>query len=207
VYAPHVYTGVFTADELATGTRVLPMEGGYGAVIDDSKDLGLPLWVGEFGNNPEDDDTLLKRHYELQDSYGLAGTLWLWKENQNDVSPEVNWGVYGPPFGQGTPNPKRIALTSRAYPLFTAGRLDQMSYDPTSHGFDIRGTSKRVRCGDRAHASLVFVPAAYSGPIGAERAHVETFDRDGAREVYVYPDGGPYRVASDAAPGRPCGPA
>src|SRR5205823_11321091 len=142
---------------------------------------------------------------QLQDKYALGGTLWLWKENRNDTNPDAFWGVYGPPFGQGTPQPKRIALTSRAFPLYTAGKLDSMTYDPAGGSFDARATSPRVECGDRDHAALVFVPRAYSGPVSAEHARVETFDRDGAREAYVYPDGGAYRVHSGgtAAPACP----
>src|SRR5256885_5636424 len=116
--------------------------------------------MGEFGNSPQNDDTLLKTSYQLQDKYTLGGTLWLWKENQNDTNPNAFWGVYGPPFGQGTPQPKRIALTSRAFPLYVAGHLTAMSYDPSNGAFDVRATSARVECGDRAHATLVFVPAA-----------------------------------------------
>jgi hypothetical protein len=49
------------------------------------------------------------------------------------------------------------------------------------------------------------VPQAYSGPIAAEHAQVEVFNRNGSREAYVYPDGGAYRIfnGSGAAPG--CG--
>jgi endoglycosylceramidase len=204
VYTPHVYTGVFTADQEVASTRFFPDDGGYKSAMSDAEALGLPLWIGEFGNNPQDDDTLLKTSYELQDRYALGGALWLWKENANDTNPNAFWGVYGPPFGQGTPQPKRIALTSRAYPLYTAGRLEGMSYQAAGGAFDIRADSQRVRCGDRAHAALVFVPRAYTGPIGAENARVQVFDRDGAREAYVYPDGGPYRVLSAGAPARTC---
>jgi len=205
VYAPHVYTGVFTADQEVASTRFFPSDGGYKATIDDAKALGLPLWIGEFGNNPQDDDTLLKTSYALQDKYGLAGTLWLWKENQNDTNPNAFWGVYGPPFGRGTAQPKRIGLTSRAFPLYTAGKLDSMSYDPGAGSFDIRATSSRVECGDRSHATLVFVPRAYQGPVSAEHARVETFDRDGgSREAYVYPDGGAYRVRSGGSAAPQC---
>jgi hypothetical protein len=78
-----------------------------------------------------------------------------------------------------------------------------MSYDPAKASFDIHATSGPVQCGDRAHAALVFVPHAYGGPISAEHAQVEVFDRNGSREAYVYPDGGAYRVfgGSTAAPG------
>src|SRR5262249_34536772 len=56
VYAPHVYTGVFTLDQLAASMRFFPSDGGYRSAITDARALGLPLWIGEFGNNPADDE-------------------------------------------------------------------------------------------------------------------------------------------------------
>jgi hypothetical protein len=61
-----------------------------------------------------------------------------------------------------------------------------------------------VRCGDRSHATVLFVPHAYGGPVSAEHAQVEVFDRNGSREAYVYPDGGMYRVFSGASAARGC---
>jgi endoglycosylceramidase len=51
VYAPHIYTGVFTADQETASQRFQPMDQGYQATMDDAKALGLALWIGEFGNN------------------------------------------------------------------------------------------------------------------------------------------------------------
>src|SRR5207244_13299677 len=130
-----------------------PDDGGYKTTIDDAKALGLPLWIGEFGNNPQDDDTLLKTSLQLQDKYALGGTLWLWKENRNDTNPNAFWGVYGPPFGPGTPQPTRVLLTSRATPMATAGTLESINYKPYKRTFEVRGQAKRVRCGDRVHAT------------------------------------------------------
>jgi hypothetical protein len=201
VYAPHIYTGVFTADALSGGPRTFSMDDGYRNAIADAQALGLPLWVGEFGNNPVDDDTLLRQHYELEDRYGVPGTLWLWKENANDTNPQFFWGVYGPPFGQGTPQPKRVMYTSRVYPVDLAGDLQSLGYDPVRHAFDLRaGRAHRTRCGDRAHATLLFVPAAATAPIAASGARIQVFARGGgAREVYVYPRRASYRVHSVAA--------
>ncbi len=183
VYAPHIYTGVFTADQEVASTRFFPSENGYRSAALDAKVLGLPLWVGEFGNNPQDDDTLLTTSYRLQDQYGVGGAIWLWKENANDVNQAVNWSVYG--------NAKRIRLAARAYPLFLAGELRSMSYDPPTGSFDIRATAKHaVRYGDRAHATIVFVP--HSVPVAVENARAQRF----GHELYVYPRRGAYRIHS-----------
>jgi endoglycosylceramidase len=194
VYAPHIYTGVFTYDQQVAQQRFAPMDAGYEATIDDARALGLPLWIGEFGNNPSDDDTLLRQHFRLQDDYLLGGALWLWKENANDIDPTFFWGVYGPPFGRGTPQPKRILLTSRATPMATAGVLRSIDYAPYKRTFDVRASAKRVRCGDRRHATVLWVPK--QGGIAATGARLEVFRRAGGREVYVYPNGGSYRVFS-----------
>ena len=206
VYAPHIYTGVFTADQEVASRRFMPNDGGYRSAISDAKALGLPLWVGEFGNNPQDDDTILRTHYTLQDKYLLGGTLWLWKENANDVNGSVFWGVYGKPFGRGTPQPKRILITSRATPMAADGTLDSVHYGAGSGDFDIRADSASpVSCGDLSRATVLFVPPAVTAPVVAEGASIDVFSRAGAREVYVYPYGGPYRLYS-GQPGDVTGP-
>jgi endoglycosylceramidase len=203
VYAPHVYTGVFTLDQELTGQRFFPPDGGYRSSIADAKTLDTPLWVGEFGNNPSDDQTLLRTSYSLQDQYGLAGTLWLWKENANDVNPSFFWGVYGPPFGAGTPQPRRQKFVDRAFALSTAGTLQSQHYDPDASSFELRATSQRVGTGDRGAATVVFLPQNVNGAVTAENADLELFDRFGAREAYVYPRGGPYRLLATAAGAPP----
>jgi hypothetical protein len=195
VYAPHVYTGVFTVDQQVASQRFFPGDGGYNSAIQDAKALGLPLWIGEFGNTPGDDDSILRLSYALQDKDQVGGALWLWKENANDVNGAVFWGVYGKPFPPGVPQPSRIKFTSRAYPMATAGHLLSFTYDPDQADFELRATSTAVARGDRAHATLIFIPAAATDGVAAEHATVEVFDRGGgAREAYVYPDGGPYHV-------------
>jgi endoglycosylceramidase len=195
VYAPHIYTGVFTLDQQAASTRFFPSEAGYESAISDAKALGLPLWIGEFGNNPSDDNTVLRTSYELQDHYGLGGALWLWKENANDVNRAVFWGIYGPPFPPGTAQPQRIFYTSRAFPLYTAGAMESFAYDPSSASFDLHAESPPVPSRARNQATVIFVPRAVGARIAATGAHVRTVSRaDGNRIAYAWPTGGPYRV-------------
>jgi endoglycosylceramidase len=195
VYAPHVYTGVFTLDQTVASTRFFPSDGGYKSAITDAKALGLPLWIGEFGNNPSDDNTLLRTSYELQDLYGLGGALWLWKENANDVNRAVFWGVYGPPFPPGTPQASRVLYTSRTFPLYTAGDLKSFAYNPSAASFDLEAESPAVPPRARSSATLIFVPSAVTASIAATGARVRTVSNsDGSRTVYVWPTGGPYRV-------------
>jgi hypothetical protein len=195
VYAPHIYTGVFTLDQQVASTRFFPSEAGYESAISDAKALGLPLWVGEFGNNPENDNTLLRTSYELQDRYGLGGALWLWKENANDVNRAVFWGIYGPPFPPGTPQPLRVFYTSRAFPLYAAGELKSFAYDPGSASFDMHAESPPVPGRARKRATVIFVPSAVGASVVGSGARVQTVSRgNGDRIVYAWPTGGPYRI-------------
>jgi endoglycosylceramidase len=185
VYAPHVYTRTFTP-------TTFPMDGGYLSAVSDAQHLGLPLWVGEFGDSPSDDQTVLAAHYQLQDSFGLGGALWVWKENVNEPSA---WGVYGPPFGAGVAQPERISLSSRPYPLYTAGNLRSLSYDPGTGRFAMTATSKAVPVGDDAHATVVSVPAAVRGAVHATRARVVVARSAGGRVAWVFPVGGRYSLS------------
>jgi endoglycosylceramidase len=195
VYAPHIYTGTFTLDQQVASTRFFPSEGGYESAISDAKALGLPLWIGEFGNNPENDSTLLHTSLELQDRYGLGGALWLWKENANDVNRTVFWGVYGPPFPPGTPQASRIFYTSRAFPIYTAGHVLSFAYDPAGPSFDLRAESPPVPKGNRGLATVIFIPTAVTAPVGGTGARLLTVPRRaGGRLVYAWPTGGPYHV-------------
>jgi endoglycosylceramidase len=209
VYAPHVYTGVFTIDALlgAPQPRLFSVAQGYANAQDDAAALGLPLWIGEYGNSPAQDATLLEQHFAAQDGGGVGGTLWLWKENANDVVGNVFWGVYGPPFGPGTPQPERIRITARAYPEALAGTLTSVVYDDHGFTFDLKATSAGVAPGDTDASTLVFVPATVHGTVVAINADVREVDRGGgAREAVVAPRGGAYEVrvggaAADQAAG------
>jgi hypothetical protein len=138
---------------------------------------------------------LLRTSYELQDRYELGGALWLWKENANDVNAAVFWGVYGPPFGRGVPQRRRLAFVSRAYPLAIAGRLSSFSYDAGRGTFDLRATARPVRYRARSRATLIWVPRRCHCRVVARGTRVQEFrSGSGSVEVYAYPRGGAYRV-------------
>jgi hypothetical protein len=90
-----------------------------------------------------------------------------------------------------------LRYVARPFPLAVAGELRGYAYDVDRRALDLRAASSRVAFGDRAHATVLFVPAAVTAGLRAEHARLEVFDRgDGAREAYVYPRGGPYRVST-----------
>lgn len=199
VYAPHVYTHVFTAGAVAGTPDPVTFRQDYGAAVDDARSLGLPLWIGEFGCAPRRDADLLRQHYGEQESLRIGGTLWLWKENANDEERDTFWGVYGPPFtgrsARGVPQPERIRRTSRVYPVATFGRLLTATSDPFRGTARLVATSpRRVGPGDRAHATVVRVPAVFRGRVVVRGGRFRTVRRGGARTVWVFPRRGRYSL-------------
>ncbi|HWC34502.1 MAG TPA: cellulase family glycosylhydrolase [Mycobacteriales bacterium] len=198
VYAPHVYTDVFTLGAVAGTPEVATFASDYAAAAGDAKALGLPLWVGEFGGPPASDRAVLANHYSEQESWRIGGTMWLWKENANDTAPDTFWGIYGPPFWgkdvRGVAQPKRVRRTSRVYPVLTAGRLLRSTSDPSAGTARIVATSPRVTRGDRHDGALVEVPAVFRGRIVVTGARDEVVSRGAGRDVWLYPDGGRYSL-------------
>jgi endoglycosylceramidase len=211
VFAPHVYTGVFTPDAELGGLLpgidkilgpLFTLSGGYGSAVGDAKALGLPLWVGEFGNGVADDDTLLRGHYQQQDQDVIGSALWTWESLGADNTDGVDFCVVqGPTPSSVVPFPSRVKFTARAYPMFTAGTVQSLSYDPDSAGFDLKANSPVVTQGDNSHATVLYVPAVVTAPIEADGAQMRAVPRgDGSRDVYVYPAGGDYHVYAGAPP-------
>lgn len=199
VYTPHIYTRVFTVDAALAGAfgtpTFLPMSEGYQTSIAEARAMGMPVWVGEFGNNVHDDATQLAGHYDAQDAAGIGSGLWVWKadvDRKASVAKEP-FSVLHQPFGRGVPFPSRIVYTSRAYPVLLAGTLTSMSYDAPHATFDLTATSAAVH--DRRHATVVFVPARATGRVVASGARVVVVPAGhGNRLAWVYPTGGSYRV-------------
>lgn len=206
VYAPHIYTRVFTLDaELGSAlpgiggllAPLFPISASYANAVGDAQVLGLPLWVGEFGNDVTDDDTLLRGHYQYADSNAIGNALWAWKGLQAIDSTDCYCDIQGPQPDQLYTFPSRLKFSARAYPVYTAGTLQSLSYDPDTPGFDFQASAAAVNPGDADHATLLYVPAAVTAPLQAEGALLQVHARgDGARDVYVYPTGGSYRVHS-----------
>ncbi|HVV74729.1 MAG TPA: cellulase family glycosylhydrolase [Mycobacteriales bacterium] len=198
VYAPHVYTDVFTLGAVAGTPEIATFGSDYGAAVADAKALGVPLWVGEFGGPPASDKSVLAQHYAEQERLRIGGTMWLWKENANDTAPDTFWGIYGPPFWgkdvRGIPQPKRVRRTSRVYPVLTAGTLLRAVSNPFTGSAEVAATSSKVAVGDRDRAALVEVPSVFRGRIVVTGATWQVVHRGPDREVWVYPNGGRYAV-------------
>jgi endoglycosylceramidase len=197
VYAPHVYTRVFTPDQALNSPAldaVFPLDGGYRSAVQDAAALGLPLWVGEFGNDVPEDGVVLRAHYANADADTIGNSLWVWKADQS-----ANFSVYHGPFGAGVPFPSRVKFTSRAYPIFTVGRITSVAYAPDSGAFRMTaGLASPVApptCGDRARATVVFVPAAAGDRVAAVNAAIETVAVPGGLLLFAYPGAGDYALS------------
>jgi endoglycosylceramidase len=188
VYAPHVYTGVFTADSTVLQGKAGSLESSdadYQAAVEDAKALGLPLWVGEFGNDPRDDRRLLDPHYSHQDTLGIGGAIWVWKEHGA-------WGVLAPPYdGGGADRKTRTTRVATAYPVATVGVLDAFTSDPFAGSAELRAHAPASRT-----PTIVVLPATFRGALHVTGAAHQVRMRDGVREVLLYPRGGPYRLAT-----------
>jgi endoglycosylceramidase len=204
VYAPHIYTHVFTPDaELESVlpgisgvlAPLFPLSSSYANAVADAQALGLPLWVGEFGNDVTDDDTLLRGHYQYADANAIGNALWAWKGLQAIDSKDCYCDLQGPQPDRLYTFPSRLKFSARAYPVYTAGTLQSLGYDPDQPGFDLQASSSAVNPGDVDHATVLYVPAAVTAPLQVEGASLQVQPRsDGSRDVYVYPAGGAYRV-------------
>jgi len=197
VYAPHVYTNTFTLNTelgLSALNALYPANGGYDSAVQDARSLGLPLWVGEFGNGVAQDNTLLRSRYSNQDRLEVGGALWYWK---GFASLDGHWSVlYDDSTHVDAAYPSRIKLSDRAYPIYAAGTIESLSYDPDTGGFGLRARSRRARTGDPGHATVVYIPAAVQGPVNVTGASLVLVPASGgAREAFVYPRGGAYGVS------------
>jgi hypothetical protein len=191
VYAPHVYTGVFTADSTVLQGKAGQLQtsgSDYAAAVADAKALGLPLWVGEFGNDPHDDRRVLDPHYAHQDTDAIGGALWIWKEHGA-------WGALAAPYnGGGVPRADRIRRISTAYPTAVEGVLDGFSSDPFRGTAEVRGHGPAVRRGDRRHATVIVLPAPFTRQPVVTRAAYDVAVVNGVRQVLLYPRGGSWEL-------------
>ena len=202
VYAPHIYTHVFTPDAEAGAPQLAPLftvDAGYDSAAADARTLDVALWDGEFGTDVADDETTLRQHYDAMDRLGVGGVLWVWKADGS--AQQGGFSAMQGPFGRGTPFPSRVKFTDRAYPVYLAGTLRSLHYDPDRASFDLQATARRVRPGRTARATIVRVPARANGRISATGATLRVRPAGGgARVIEAYPRGGAYRVA--IAPAR-----
>lgn len=131
VYAPHVYTHVFTSTAaLATLT-----EDDLRPSIDhahlEAQAWGTPLVIGEFGIGPTatNANAWVGFELDLMDEYFAGSSFWLWKEESQD-----SWGLFDHDAAAGTWTERAsfVAAVSRPHASRIAGTPTGTTWDATT---------------------------------------------------------------------------
>jgi endoglycosylceramidase len=172
VFAPHIYTGVFTADAMAGSPGSVQSAGAdWDGAVADAKRLGLPMWVGEFGNGPADDRARLMPAFAQMNARGIGGAMWIWRENHNDTNASQTWSIAGT---------AREVTAARGYPAVIGGDLLSLADDPLAHTF-------ALQIGAAKGWTVIFLPPAENGPLHATGARATVRQIGQARVVTLHP--------------------
>jgi endoglycosylceramidase len=209
VYAPHQYTHVFTVDTTLGSQLPTPAPIPYPSSYDqafttaeqEATQLGAALWIGEYGNGSNDDETLLRGLTAAQERHFTGSAVWPWKGNCSGTTSQCagNWSTYiadtHEPPAQNLPiKPTRQKFLARVYPWATAGTLLRDEYDPDTRAFAMSATADNpVATGDLEHETVMFIPSASTGDVRVfDHARLDRIVRteDGNRLAYVAPTGG-----------------
>ncbi|MGH9307563.1 MAG: cellulase family glycosylhydrolase [Acidimicrobiales bacterium] len=218
VYAPHVYTHVFTVDRmlgLAPGQSPYPLSYDQAYIVAglEARAMNAALLVDEYGNSASDDNVILRGSTAAQDRHLISSSVYAWKGACNggtqagcDASA---WSVYSadaatPPQQNLGLLPSRVKFLDRIYPRATAGHLDTFSYNPDNRSFAMSAHgSLPVAPGQRTRETVVFIPSGVSGNVRVSGAAVldgVSTQPDGTKLAYVAPTGSsPYSVTVAAS--------
>jgi endoglycosylceramidase len=178
VYAPHIYTFVFRADQTAM-ENLMPsdLEGSVVAARAEADAWGTPLWVGEYGVGPGtiNADLWMGVENELFDRHLASRAFWLWKEQSQGA-----WGVYEWDGATWTERPQVVSWISRIRAERIAGRVIENRWDRTS-----RALALSIEAGSAGGVPhIIYVPEAAAATFTATC------------------DGAPLTAPRDAATGR-----
>lgn len=83
LYAPHIYTEVFSEPPEPVGAYA-PLARSYAAAASEARAYGTPWIDGEWGGDADGEggswDRWLLENLELQDRYMVGGAFWMWKQ-------------------------------------------------------------------------------------------------------------------------------
>lgn len=217
VYAPHVYTHIFTLDrallQIPPERATWPTYSFALRTADaEARAMGAALVVTEFGGPDREFPTVVEHTVAQMDRYRVGATAWEWKNNCGleptcGADEAGRWTVYesGGPGPNPPPNgpllPGHVATLARVYPRLTAGQLRSWSFEPASGAFSMSASADvAVSAGDRDNETLVVAPprvasGTFSVTGGAVLDEVVT-NPDGSRWAWIAPSGeGSYGVA------------
>ena len=127
IYAPHIYTAVFTNDgRLAADTYETALAASFAAARDEAVAWQLPLLVGEMGVDPSH-AAWLGHALDAADEQLASTAMWVWKEES-----QGSWGLFDKlSDGSWAERPQMIAAASRPYPRLIGGDPEGVSWDGT----------------------------------------------------------------------------
>lgn len=131
VAGPHNY-----AESIIDGITIEQMNDLFLLIADD---IGVPLWIGEYGFWDRSDATLdrIDRYAADEDANMLGGAWWQWRQGCGDPH-SIDWGE--PAVGEVThlnivecpgdvdlgPNDEFLSVLGRAYPRAAPGRVTEL---------------------------------------------------------------------------------
>jgi len=85
VFSPHLYNESITADQ-GFGITLVSVERGYALARAAAAQLGMPLWIGEWGyfRSSPLDNPLMQRSANAEDVSPVGSTFWVWKQDCSD---------------------------------------------------------------------------------------------------------------------------
>jgi hypothetical protein len=85
VFSPHLYNESISVDQ-DFGLTLVSIERGYALAQAASRQLGVPLWIGEWGyfGAAERDGPLMRRQLAAEDALQLGSAFWIWKQGCSD---------------------------------------------------------------------------------------------------------------------------
>ncbi len=130
VYAPHIYTYVFGANQTPI-EQLEPedLEPSMRNARAEADAWETPLFIGEFGIGPDtvNSDLWMNVQAELHDKYLAGDAFWVWKE-----SSQASWGVHDWDGTTWTERPQVVAWLSRVSARRIAGEVIENRWDRTT---------------------------------------------------------------------------
>ncbi len=157
VYAPHIYTYVFQADQTAFQNATSEdLELSVRAARTEAEAWGTPLFIGEFGAGPTDDPAhvlWIQTQMQLHDRYFASDAYWLWKEDS-----QASWGLFDHDAATGawTERPVVIGWVSRIHVARIAGTPASLESSPSGDRIELALASSL----DADH--VVYIPERFA---------------------------------------------
>jgi endoglycosylceramidase len=131
VYAPHIYTYVFSSDQTQL-ENLTPdaLEPSVQAARAEATSWSTPLMIGEYGVGPDqaNADLWMGVQQQLHDRYLASDAFWVWKEDS-----QAAWGLYDHAGDDTwTERPRIVAWVSRIHAARIAGTVTANEFDYTT---------------------------------------------------------------------------